>query len=163
MKRTALALCLVMTGCGGSQQAQNAREIGIFKGASKACEDTYPALAGGMVAREVCLNNASLRFTDASWGVLRAERLAMAERVDRGEMSPSDMQVAIARLVYDMAERQKQHAAYVQAAHEASQAAAAPAWAALGIAGLGMAAPRPVATNVTTCNFIRGTAICAGN
>lgn len=162
MKLLVLALCLAATGCGAIQQAQNTKEREEVKIALKACQDAYPAVVGGMVTRSTCINNALMRFTQPAWAVLRAERMAMAEKVDRGELTVSDMKLQLARLVYDLSEREKQQAAAVQAAHESSQAAAAPAWGALGIAGLGMATQRPATPNVTTCNVFNRSMTCVG-
>lgn len=162
MRPIVLALCLTVGGCGLVQQAQNARLLADAKTAMQICRENYPAVVGDMLARADCMSNASRSIPSAAVGLINAERRGLYEKADRGEISVSDAQSQIARLVYELSEREKEQNASARAAHEASQAAAAPAWAGLAAAGLGTATQRSVPA-VTTCNFYNRSATCVGN
>jgi hypothetical protein len=163
MKQIVLALCLVVTGCGAMQQAQNAKAKADFTAAAKVCTDTYPAVVGNFVPRATCINKASIAADSTpAAGVIRAERMALSEKVDRGEITSSEASVQLARIVYELRDHERQEAAAAQANHQAAQAAAAPAWAGLAATGVGVAT-QPPHSNVTTCRWVAGTMVCTGN
>jgi hypothetical protein len=108
MRKIAVILSLLATqACAADQSAYNA--------AVNACLAAYPAFVGGMVVRETCLNNASLPMPGYAWGLLRSERLAMAQRVDSGQESLTDGNAQIDRLIYDIQNSAQQQNAAAEA------------------------------------------------
>jgi hypothetical protein len=113
-KLLVFAAMVMLTGCGLERQKE------IKEGVAQ-CRAQFPEIVGGYVARETCLNNVSERLLPQSPGnvLIQATRMNLAEKVDAGKISPSEMKVELARLVMNINDRQ----ATIQAQEAAATAA----------------------------------------
>jgi hypothetical protein len=81
-----LAVILMVAGCAAQRQVE--AEAAIAQ-----CRATIPAQIGNYVARANCINGVSEQYSspgDGASALVRATRLSIAVKVDRGELSPED-------------------------------------------------------------------------
>ena len=93
---TVLAVVLVVSGCAAQRQAE-------AEAAFAQCRATIPAQVGNYVARENCINAVSERYSspgDGASALVRATRLSLAAKVDRGELSPEDAAAQLAAVAF---------------------------------------------------------------
>ena len=110
---TVLAVVLVVSGCAAQRQAE-------AEAAFAQCRAAIPAQVGSYVARENCINAVSERYSspgDGASALVRATRLSLAAKVDRGELSPEDAAAQLAAVAFQAQQQ--------QAATNAARAAAA--------------------------------------
>jgi hypothetical protein len=120
------ATCLIsLAGCAAQQMAE--RKAG-FDAALAQCRATTPARLGNYVPWARCVNAASEQFSppaDTAAPLIRATRLSLAAKVDRGELSPEDAGAELARVAFEARQEQARTGAAVAAGQGASQAGTA--------------------------------------
>jgi hypothetical protein len=96
-KLALLAGLMALAGCAAQRQAQ-------FNKDAAQCRAEIPAMVGNYVRRQQCIVDAANRagFTGASEGLLNATRIELAEKVDKGEMTPADANVQFAQVRYQV-------------------------------------------------------------
>jgi len=80
----------------------------------------HPGSHRQLSRRARCLNAASEQFSppsDAAAPLIRATRLSLAVKVDRGEVSPEDAGAELARVAFEAYQEQQRTGAAVTAAH----------------------------------------------
>jgi hypothetical protein len=105
-----------MAGCAAQRQA-------TYERLAAECRATIPEAVGNYVKRTTCLNNAATQagFHGPAEDLLQATLVSLAERVDRGEITSSEANLAFAKVKYQIEQP--------EAAQRAQQAAAAaPVW-----------------------------------
>lgn len=107
----AAAACL-LGGCAAQRQAQ-------FNDAAAQCRAQIPAKVGNFVRRAQCINDAANRagFNDPDNDLLKSTSVELAEKIDKGEMTPAEATAQYERVRYQVAQSEAaQRAASAQAA-----------------------------------------------
>lgn len=102
---------ILLAGCAEQRIAEAAKQrIAEAKATQNsevaACNTQYPAKIGNYRSRAYCFNDALVAFNEKAHdgndndmlAVLNATRVILADRVDRGEMSPDDMHLQLVSL-----------------------------------------------------------------
>jgi hypothetical protein len=114
------ACLFVLSGCAQQQQAERKA---AFEAAVAQCRATTPARIGNYVPWARCVNAASERFSpssDTAAPLIRATRLSLAAKVDRGELSPEDAGAELARVTFEARQEQARTGAAVAAGRGAA-------------------------------------------
>jgi hypothetical protein len=118
-----------------------------FDRAVAECKAAIPRHIGNYVPIAQCINTASERLSprnDTGAPLIRAARLSLASKIDRGEMTPEDAQLRLAEIVFDT----RQRATQTEAADRTSRAAV--------LNAIGNTMPR-----TAQCNTIGGFTSCS--
>jgi hypothetical protein len=98
-----------VTLCGCAAQEFAARKA-AYDAAAKQCHDTRVRTGGSWVSYARCVNAASEQYSppsDTAAPLIRATRLSLAVKVDRGEISPEDAGAELARVAFQAHQEQQ--------------------------------------------------------
>jgi hypothetical protein len=116
---------IILSGCA---QQQLAERKAAYDAAVVQCRATTPARVGNYVPWARCVNAASEQFSppsDTAAPLIRATRLSLAAKVDRGELSAEDAGTQLARVTFEARQEQERTGAAVAAGHGAALAGSA--------------------------------------
>jgi hypothetical protein len=103
---SAIAGLMALSSCAAQRLAE--QKAG-FDAAVARCRATTPAQVGNYVPWARCVNAASEQFSppsDMAAPLIRATRLSLSVKVDRGEMSPTDAGAELARVAFEAHQEQ---------------------------------------------------------
>jgi len=100
----ALASLVALSGCA----AQGLSPQAAFNAAAAQCKATRVSTGGNWVSYARCVNAASEEYgpNDPAGTLIRASRLNLAAKVDRGEISPEDAGAELARIAFEAHQEQ---------------------------------------------------------